>query len=314
MKRILRSVVVRLSAAILACAACGDGEGEVVPAAGQDPARPADAPNSGPADRPAPTAVEPSKPLPTAGTFTVVTYNVAGLPEALTSSKAATTTPLMSPKLNPFDLVLVQEDFAYHKQLTSASTFPHVSTPMQPPTPTDLGDGLNILSRFPFSGEARTKWKKCSGIFDQKNDCLTSKGFFRVVFDLGQGRMIDVYNVHFDAGRSKGDAAAREEQVTQLTQAIAANSADRAIIVAGDTNMKVDDEPTFQRLLDGADLTCACRAIKCAEPNRIDRVLFRSTASVKLSAKSLEVLDFVDGAGKPLSDHEPVRVELALEQ
>jgi len=208
-------------------------------------------------------------------------------------------------------LVLVQEDFAYHPQLVAAATHPHKTTPMTAPSPTDLGDGLNVLSRRALSGLSRTTWKKCNGIFDQKNDCLTSKGFAKVVVDVG-GMSVDVYDAHFDAGRSSADAAARDAQVTQLVAAITAGSAGRAVIVAGDTNMKDEDEPTFLKLLGGAGLTCACRSISCPETERIDRVMFRSSSSVKIAVKSYRVESFVDAAGEPLSDHEPVAVTLQL--
>lgn len=59
----------------------------------------------------------------------------------------------------------------------------------------DLGDGLNTLSNFPFTGFARSKWNKCNGYVDSSNDCLTPKGFSRFVVDLGAGREVDFYDV-----------------------------------------------------------------------------------------------------------------------
>ena len=271
------------------------------------------APPSTPAP-PAPAGTPPGPAPATGAVLQVLTYNVAGLPEGLSSSQPQQNTPLISPKLNPFQLVLVQEDFSYHAALESAATHPYKSTPMPNAGPTNLGDGLNVLSRIAFTDFSRTKWTSCNGTFDQKSDCLTSKGFARFVVDTGGGRTVDVYDAHFDAGRTDADAAARDAQVTQLVNAIAARSAGKAVIVAGDTNMKASDEPTLQRLLTGAGLSCACRSISCAEPDRIDRVMFRSSASVKVSAKSWHVESFVDAAGNPLSDHEPVSVEMAIGQ
>ncbi len=250
-------------------------------------------------DEPSP----PTKPAPV--TFRVLTYNVAGLPQGISGSDPLVNTPLISPKLNPFDLVLVQEDFTYHDALVALSTHPHRSTPMA--ASSDLGDGLNTLSRFPFSSHSRTKWAKCNGIIDSSNDCLTPKGFARFVVDLGGGRSVDVYNMHFDAGRGQGDVAAREAQVDQLVAAIAQQSAGKAVIVAGDTNMKATDEATLQKLLTGASLECTCRALKCAEPERIDRIAFRSSPTVTLTPKSHAVeASFVGPSGNPLSDHDPV--------
>lgn len=262
---------------------------------------------AGPAkqDEPAP-APGPTKPADVA--FKVLTYNVAGLPEGISKSDPAKNSPLISPRLNAYDLVVVQEDFSYHAELVSAATHANKSTPMKGGT--DLGDGLNTLSRFPFATFTRTKWNKCNGYVDGSNDCLTPKGFTRFVVDLGSGREVDFYDVHFDAGRGDGDYAARDKQVDQLVAALAAQSSGHAVIVAGDTNMKAGDEPVFLKLLKDAGLSCACRTLNCAEPERIDRVLFRSSASVVLAPQKYVVESWLDSQGEPLSDHEPVSVEL----
>ena len=47
----------------------------------------------------------------TTGSFNVLTYNVAGLPEGLSSGHPETNTPLISPRLGAYDIVNVQEDF-----------------------------------------------------------------------------------------------------------------------------------------------------------------------------------------------------------
>jgi hypothetical protein len=288
---------------------------------------PRDAPVTAPPAGSSPPAPPPTTPTPAPQTTTpppttnsvptktlkILTYNVAGLPQGISGSSPAENTGKISPKLNPFELVLVQEDFSYHQQLISQATHPFKTPPMNAVSAADLGDGLNALSRYAFSGLARTKWTKCNGIFDQKNDCLTSKGFSFMTLDLGDGMLVDVYDVHFDAGRSDGDANARDAQVKQLADAITAKSAGHAVIVAGDTNMKASDETTLQALLTAGPLECSCRTMKCAETDRIDRVLLRSSTSLKLSAKSWIVdPSFVDAAGKPLSDHEPVSVEVSL--
>jgi len=245
------------------------------------------------------------------GTLQVLTYNVAGLPEGLSSSRPATNTPLISPKLNAFELVAAQEDFSYHPQLVSAVTHPYIHAP-KPGSGVDLGDGLAILSRRPLGSAEHVKWQACNGLLDAKNDCLTSKGFLRTTVELAPGVLVDLYVMHADAGRAAGDAMAREKQAKQLVDAIAASSAGRAVIVAGDTNMKDTDEAQLMLLLAGAGLTDACRALSCAEPYRYDRVMFRSSAAVTLTPTRWEVdLSFVDSAGAQLSDHEPVAVTLS---
>lgn len=305
-----------LAGALAACAAdvTRDETAPVDPPASATTDAPAD--RREPAPSPAPPPAVPAPPTPPAPLeLTVLTYNVAGLPQGVSGSSPAQNTAKISPKLNAYELVVVQEDFSYHAELVSAATHPHQSTPgPKGLLPTDLGDGLSALSTLPFSGYARTKWSKCNGTFDQKNDCLTSKGFARMTLDVGGGAVVDVYNAHFDAGREPGDVSARDAQVSQLVAAIASQSAGRAVVVAGDTNMKATDEPTLQRLLTGAGLTSACRALSCPDPSRIDRVLYRSAADVKIKARRYAVESFTDAAGKPLSDHDPVSVRLSIER
>lgn len=49
------------------------------------------------------------------GSLTVLSYNVAGLPNLISSSNPLVNTKLISPKLNDYDIVNVQENFAYNK-------------------------------------------------------------------------------------------------------------------------------------------------------------------------------------------------------
>lgn len=245
--------------------------------------------------------------LPEEGTLRVLTYNVAGLPDLISGSDPAVNTPMMSPLLNAFDHVLVQEDFSYHDELSADAMHPYQSTPGGGGT---LGDGLNRFSDSAFADFERHAWEECNGIIDSGNDCLTMKGFSVATHQLGPIAQVDIYNLHMDAGGSAGDIQARQAQVQQLLDTIAARSADRAIIVAGDTNMNADDEPDVQTLLTGASLLDACRELACGEDNRIDRIMFRSSATVELVPTSWAIdPTFVNGMGEPLSDHEPVVVE-----
>ncbi len=244
------------------------------------------------------------------GSFLLLTYNVAGLPYGLSRSSPETNHALISPLLNAFDVAVLQEDFGYHDDLASASTHRYRSPPMAPPFGR-LADGLSLFSSLPVTSFERRDWNACSGTVkpDQKHDCLAEKGFFRARISLPGGAELDVYGVHHDAGRDKDDAGARQSQVEQLLAFIQSASAGRALIVAGDTNMRAADEAVFQRLLTGAGLTDACRALDCPEPQRIDRVMMRSSPQLRLHAKSWAVDDrFVDGTGQPLSDHEAVVV------
>ena len=249
------------------------------------------------------TGVEPGD-----GSLRVLTYNVAGLPELISGSNPSVNTPLISPLLNAYDLVLVQEDFSYHAELSADATHPHQS---EPGGTGSLGDGLNRFSNHPFDGFERHAWEQCNGLIDAANDCLTDKGFSAATHELDSGALVDVYNLHMDAGGSVGDKAARRAQIEQMLARIA-QTPDRALIVAGDTNLGASDEADVQTLLIGAGLSDACRELGCGDDARIDRVMFRSSAAVTLTPTDW-LLDpaFVDGSGAPLSDHLPVAVDFA---
>ena len=247
---------------------------------------------------------------PGSGSFSVLTYNVAGLPQGISGGNPIVNTPLISPLLNSFDLVYVQEDFTYHAELISAVTHPYKSLPLS--TGGALGDGLNRLARFEFSDFGREAWQVCNGTLGSGSDCLTKKGFSFGRHHFADGAFVDVYNLHMDAGHNdQADYQAREAQAQQLVAAIAVHSPKVPVIVVGDTNLKdTQDETTLQAVLVGAGLKDACRSLNCPEPGRIDRVMFRGNPTLTLTPKNWRVEpSFVDAAGKPLSDHEAVAVD-----
>src|SRR5438477_13068246 len=83
------------------------------------------------------------------GTFSVLTYNVAGLPEGLSSAPTPrqSSTTAIGQRLAPYDIVHVQEDFNYHAYLYAADAHPYR-------TPTSggagIGSGLNTLSSLAY--------------------------------------------------------------------------------------------------------------------------------------------------------------------
>jgi hypothetical protein len=266
-----------------------------------------DAASSSESGAPVPT------PPVTEGEFTLLTYNVAGLPEGTSQSMPLEYTPQISPLLNLYDLALVQEDFAYHDLLVADAEHPYQSEPHPDSNPREIafGDGLNEFSQFEFGALDRVTWAECNGTVDSGSDCLTIKGFFAATHTLSEGIEVLVYDLHMDAGGSKGDIAARDAQVAQLLAHLEANAGERAVIIAGDTNMDEEDEASLVALLDGAGLVDACRALSCGEEGRIDRVMLRSSAQVELTAVDWQVDDrFVDPEGNQLSDHEAVGVTI----
>lgn len=246
------------------------------------------------------------------GRIKLLTYNVAGLPEGISQSRPSVNLPKIGGLLNRYDLALVQEDFAYPDALRKNLRLPYASAPFARNGRLDFGDGLSQFSRWPLGEPQRSAWTQCNGITDAYFDCLTPKGFTRSRLELVTGAPIDVYNLHMDAGRSAGDRAARVAQLDQLAEAIRAESAGHAVIVAGDFNLSRSERDLLARFEERTELRDACTVLACPEPGRIDRVLFRSSGTLRLDARRWSTeRGFVDAQGRPLSDHLPVVVELA---
>jgi endonuclease/exonuclease/phosphatase family metal-dependent hydrolase len=263
------------------------------------------------------------------GEFLALSYNVAGLPEGISGSHPETNTPIISPLLNGYDLVVVQESWqtpdpnplaplrVYHELLVADATHAYKTVPAPQPLGGDprrplavVSDGLNMLSRFPFSSLQREMWNGCA---DSAADCLSQKGFMVTRTTFAPGVTVDVYNLHMEAGGDPADDQLRDEGVTQLATFMNAFSAGRPVIVGGDFNLHTNEEPDstqFQRLLAETGVSDVCATLACPEPGRIDKFLFRSSAAIDLAPLSwrFETDIFQDPEGEPLSDHDPLAV------
>jgi len=283
----------------------------------------------------------------TSGDFTVLSYNVAGLPQEFSGENPDANIPKISPLLDDYDVVLTQEDFDwwdplldgltfahYHEQLRAQATHPHRSAQWPGPAAAGIdpavrpapfvGDGLGMLSRMAFTGETRVAWRDCFGAADTSDggaaDCLAGKGFSVTRMTLAPTRTVDVYNLHGEAGRTDLDQQFQEDDFVQLAAYVQTHSAGRAVIVAGDTNLHTNsnhpdghngaDTAAWAEFLQATGLTDACDALDCPEVSSIDKVAFRSGTGVTLSATSHDFprARFRDAQGDDLSDHPPLVV------
>ncbi len=281
------------------------------------------------------------------GEFTLLAYNVAGLPQEISSVNPTDNIPLISPLLEPYDVVLTQEDFDWWKPLLDSTDFVNFHTRLradtthpyatavhpgpdavglseEPPRVLQIGDGQGILSRFEFTDEQRVPWTGCFGGFDTSDggagDCLAMKGFAVVTMTLADGVTVDVYTLHVEAGGSEEDQRLQVDDMAQLSEFISSHSAGRAVIVGGDTNLHTDDThpdgsggadtEIWEAFLAETGLTDACEATGCSDTGAIDKVAFRGGGGVDLEVTShrFETETFVDSAGEPLSDHDPLAV------
>ncbi|MEV7140915.1 jacalin-like lectin [Streptomyces tauricus] len=263
---------------------------------------------------------------PSSGTFNVLTYNVAGLPEGLSSGNPEVNTPLLAPRLGAYDIVNVQEDFNHHAALYAGDNHPY-RTATSGGVP--FGDGLNTLSDHTFEDFERVGWNNCTG-----TNCLTPKGFSLARVRLAEGVFVDVYNVHTNADATDDALAARRANIEQLSDFVQANSAGNAVIVMGDTNTRYtragDNIRTLasengltdawvQLVRGGSAPAQGSDALVCpttAPTNScevVDKILYRGGDLVNLSASRYnnEWAKFLDSAGGNLSDHFPHTVDFS---
>src|SRR5690606_13350264 len=164
------------------------------------------------------------------GELSLLTYNIAGLPEWISSAETPRSTSIreIGRLIENFDLVNLQEDFNYNRllYLDNAHPFRTVSKGSVP-----FGDGLSTLSNYPILEFERMAWQACSG-----SDCLTPKGFTFMRVLLAKNVSIDVYNLHATAQNNVKAIIARGKNLDQLAEFMQAYSAGRALIIMGDFN------------------------------------------------------------------------------
>jgi len=283
-----------------------------------------------------------------AGTFATLSYNVRGLPAAVIEDRSAEIAAI-APRLEDFhssgglhagisSVVLIQELFdpGYYATITNVETVSYANISAKDSGgPTFIGDGLNRLSDYPFSGFVRTQWAACFGSLGSSgSDCDTNKGFSYARHQLEPGVTVDIYNLHSDAGQDEGSRAARRDNIAQLIAAINTNSPPgTAVIVMGDTNSHYTRSPndTIETLAigtgvhdvwvelvnggvvpsPGVDIDGGCTSDPSgANCELIDKIFYRSGTDLTLLPLSYTVLAslFTDGLGADLSDHLAVSV------
>ncbi|MFJ6080466.1 jacalin-like lectin [Streptomyces sp. NPDC092369] len=266
------------------------------------------------------------------GTFSVLSYNVAGLPEALSSASTPreSSTTAIGQRIAPYDIVNVEEDFNYHAYLYAGDTAHAYRTPTSGGA--GIGSGLNALSKLPYDTDdfERVGWNSCQW---DSGDCLTPKGFTFMRERLAEGVYVDFYNLHTNAGTNDGDLASRADNLNQLSAFIGTHSAGNAVVVMGDTNTRYTRAgdtiaefgaangltDAWVKLIRGGTAPAkgsdalVCDQTGTTVPNTcevVDKVLYRGSKLVSLNATSYnnEHAKFLTDDGKMLSDHDPITV------
>ena len=258
------------------------------------------------------------------GYFNILSYNVGGLPEPISSTKPSKYTKLISPKLNDYDVVNCQEDFAYNDDLTSQLKLPY-RTEFSGNIP--FGNGLMTFSNFPLYMSTKVKWTDTHGIIIDGADQMIPKGFTYSALEVKPGFFIDIYNIHTDADCDEESMRCRRSNMAQLADYINKVSAGKAVIVFGDTNSRYtrEGDDFYNLLLVPCNLKDAWiqNVMNGEIPPKgesrmvddlgqlgevVDKIWFRSGKNVEINASTFKLLltEFTDDEGNQLSDHYPI--------
>ena len=258
-----------------------------------------------------------------------VNYNVAGLPFAMLGGEDVAGNQKVAGKFlseNDFDIVAVQEDFGFHKNLVEAMNGFNYMTMHTGNIPG--GDGLNVFTKdMPIYNEKRVEWKVASGILSDGSDELTAKGFVYSVIDIGNGIYVDFYNLHADAYGGEGSKKARTSQFRQLADFIKARSAenDRPVIITGDFNYHIhthEDNGSLYNILykecgfkdawiehhNGGDYFNMYNWHISGKPawgnwDSVERFMYKPGGGVDIVIDDFRYTNVTDDSGKAVSDH-----------
>jgi endonuclease/exonuclease/phosphatase (EEP) superfamily protein YafD len=149
-------------------------------------------------------------------------------------------------------------------------------------------------------------------------DCAAQKGFSVARTALAPGVLVDVYNLHGEAGNREPSKAASRAGFEQLATYILEHSAGHAVILGGDTNLHTDrpdrpfDADTWAEFLTATGLADVCGTVDCGtDAGAIDKFAFRSAERLEIIPEShtFERTKFIrESDDAPLSDHDALAV------
>lgn len=108
-------------------------------------------------------------------------------------------------------------------------------------------DGLMFLLRntnnndgksMSFYDESWTQWNESLGGIREGANTLVKKGYRFYTVNLGDGVKIDVYVLHMNTAETDAQITVQDNQLTQLAEAVKANTNGRPKLIIGDTNCR----------------------------------------------------------------------------
>jgi len=271
------------------------------------------------------------------GTFSLLSYNVHGLFRMIAQDAPGTRSRTIGWLASRYDVVMLQEDFEYHKMIAGQMTgmiahrgnrmrsdarliaakvllfpfqlfIPHFSPPYGAGLTTFTGADLlpEDATTAKDATVTRKRYRGCNGWLGAQGDCWASKGFLRVRIHLPDGTSVDLYNTHLEAGGEPRAQAIRRRQLGQLARQIDKLSGDGALIVAGDLNCafaRPGDGALLMEFRDQLGLHDSGAGSELPFWRERDYILYRHGAGVRLVVDEAgEATEFVH-EDRALSDH-----------
>tara|TARA_Y100000996_G_scaffold412028_1_gene397256 strand:+ start:478 stop:1305 length:828 start_codon:yes stop_codon:yes gene_type:complete len=252
----------------------------------------------------------------------LLTYNIHGLNPIIAGDDPYNRIPIILSKITEYDIIFFQENWIYDNNSFSSmmesynvfsTSYSKFFWPINKLINSNgAGLSLAISKSIDLIDSSEHLFEYCSGWLSKDNDCFASKGFqhLRVRID---GQILDLYNTHFDAGRSESDKNARLSQLNQLQKYIKVNSANYPVIIAGDLNIlyesieyKIIDSFIIDNKFALADWSSDLSKSKFG---KLDYILYKSSNETNINFEKCKV----DTNLRGLSDHPAIQAVFNLE-
>ena len=250
------------------------------------------------------------------GNFSTLTYNIHGLPSAVTQDDTEARILQIAPLLNAFPIIGLQEDWMldHHIALTDITQHP---TQLYFDEKLDddkvYGSGLTFLSSFSLNKHEHIHYTTCFGYLENSSDCFASKGLQFAEIALDTDVYLHVYNTHLEAGGGEEDHVVREAQINTIIETVERLSSQTPFVLLGDFNLRYSDEidvPLLENLITSLDLKHACFETQCPEEDHIDQIFFRGGSEIEIDVTDWHRHEnFVDTQGIDLSDHPAISAD-----
>ena len=253
----------------------------------------------------------------------ILVYNTHGLPGIFLRDKPEIRFPLIGDKTKEYELSLLQEDYAHHKELISSmkseSKIFRGRLGNKFLCPICTGSGLTSIANLPNDWNIEVvneSFKTCSGWISGWNDCFAKKGFQILKITPPLRESFFLVNTHLDAGSRESDRKARKNQLDQIILTLNKKIKGEALILAGDLNLNSKNSEDLKQLEDlkeKLNLTDAFFTVDIQKKWQIlDYVLFKTGKSDTVSILKVgEDSSLVSNEG-PLSDHPALFIHITI--